>query len=248
MTIIDAKTGRRMQTSASFCTYRTPGAVIAPASLDDRHGLAADEISWLDDDGLTGGEALEDLDALLFLPARRHALLDRAAVLHAEHLLDTGEDDDRRRGHEDRRLIGPHHDLGLGERARAQYRALVRHLGLDRQRSVLLLDRRGQPDDAAAVDGRITLDRYPDLLAHAHAGGGALGNGQRESDGVDADERGHGSPRHQVFADGGPALADDPVGGRREHAVDEGLARHLQLRPSLGQHRLAIARFLDRVV
>src|SRR4029450_11352769 len=110
-----AKTGLRMQTSASFCIQVTtvemergilpswtPLAALALRAHGDR--LTRGEPSGLDDDRFAGGDPLDPLDGVAALPSRPDALLDDAPLAHAEHLRDAGEGHDRARRHEHRRL------------------------------------------------------------------------------------------------------------------------------------------------
>src|SRR5262245_708726 len=95
MTIMVAKTGRLMQTSASFCTGEL-------AFGGD--GLAGREIARLEHDGLARIEAGHDLDAVARAPSRLHADLHDLALAHGEHLLDARERHERGGGNADHRL------------------------------------------------------------------------------------------------------------------------------------------------
>jgi len=86
-------------------------------------------------------------------------LLHRLSVLDDEHLLEAGEGHHRRGRKHDGGAVGVDHDLGARERAGAKLPALVRHLGLDDQRAVLLLDGRAQAGHAAGVRGGVPSSR-----------------------------------------------------------------------------------------
>src|SRR5690242_1574841 len=95
ITIIVAKTGRLMQTSASFCTRALPLG---------GHSLAGRQVAGLEHDRFAGLEPGHDLDAVVGAAAGLHADLDDLALSHHEHLLDAGERHERRGGDADHRL------------------------------------------------------------------------------------------------------------------------------------------------
>jgi hypothetical protein len=227
--IMAAKTGRRMQTSASFCTAvpSGPGRRDAGGSRLHRHRLTGGQVARLDDHRVPGPEPREDLDPIPRPAAGLDADLDGLVLLHGEDLLDAGERHDGGRGHRDHADVAHHHDVGLGERPRAQHGPLVGHLRLDEQRAALLADGRRDAGDAAPVLAGHALDRHGHELALAHAARIALGHGQPEPERVEFDDGGDRRPRGQVLADRRPALADRPVDGRRDDRVGELLAGQL---------------------
>src|SRR5262245_36788889 len=191
MTSMVANTGRLMQTSASFCI----------ALLDRGDGLAAREVPRHGDDGVAALEPVDDLDVGAQTAPGGHPDLSGLALADDQHLLDAGEDDDRGRRHRHHRLAHLGHDLDPRERARPQEPALVRHLGLDQQRPVLLLDDRGQPHHTPAVERGIALDGQGYGVAHAHAGALALGDRHAQAQRVHAHHRGDRRAGYQILAD-----------------------------------------------
>src|SRR5512139_4259841 len=128
---IAAKTGRRMQISASFCKYALP------RHADRRSG---GEVAGVDHHRLAGGDTLEDLHPVARAPTGPDPLLHGAVALHHEDLLEAGEGRDRRGGHEDGRATGLDDDLGAREGPGPEPALAVRHRGLHGQGTALLLD------------------------------------------------------------------------------------------------------------
>src|ERR1700742_753116 len=96
-----AKTGRRIQISASFCiTYLN-------SLPDDADLFAAHEVAGLDDDRIARLDSGEDLHLVAFPAALLDPLLAGGVAVgagHTDHLVDPGEGDDRGGGDEDRQL------------------------------------------------------------------------------------------------------------------------------------------------
>ena len=234
-----AKTGRRMQISASFCIR---------SRLFTWTGWPPTRFPGSATTGSPALSPVDDLHAIPLATSGLHAHLDAAPVTNGEHLLDPREDDDGRDRHEHRRLVGGHDDLGPGEGPGPEPPLRVGDLGFHRQRAALLLDRRRQPRHPPAIGGGVSLHPHPDLLAHPDPGGRALGHGQDQPERMDPHQRGHRGPRGQVFAHRGPPLSDHALDRSAEHRVGEGLAGQLQLGSSLGQDRLPRANLLQRVL
>src|SRR5215831_20249578 len=238
MTSMVANTGRLMQTSASFCM----------ALLGHGDGLTAGEVAGHGDDRIAALEALDDLDVRAQAAAGRDAHLGRLALTDDQHLLDAGEHDDRGGRHGHHRLAHLGHDLDAREGARPEESALVRHFGLDQQRTVLLLNDRRQPHHATAVERRIALDRQGDCVACADAGAFALGNRDTQAQRMHAHHRGDGRARRQILAHRGLLEAHDAVERREDHGVGELLPSQIELGAALRDDGLAVADFLDRVL
>ena len=71
-------------------------------------------------------------------------------------------------GHGDHAEIAREDDVGLGEGAGPEHRALVGHLGLHQERAVLLADGGRDAGDAPAVLAGHALDGHDDRLPHPH--------------------------------------------------------------------------------
>src|SRR3990172_6887837 len=159
--IIAAKTGRRMQTSASFCK---------DGLLLQYDRLPAGEVAWFDHDRLARGEPLENFHPVARFPPGPDPLLHGKTVLDAEHLLDAGEGHDRRGRHKDGGAVVLDYDLRARECTGAQPAFPVRDLGLHDKRTVLFLDRRTQSDHAPVMLCMVTFRPHADRLPGPHIG------------------------------------------------------------------------------
>ena len=136
--------------------------------------------------------------------------------------------------------VGIDHDLGARERAGAKLPVLVRHLGLDDQRAVLLLDGRAQAGHATGVRHGVPLQQDPDRLPDPHGGCVPFRHRHPKPERVDPDQAEHRSAGGQVLAHRSAAFPHGPVDRRAQHRVGQLLPGQGEARAPLGKHFLAV--------
>src|SRR5689334_18185511 len=125
-TIIDAKTGRRIQISASFCiTY--DGSLVN--HFDSLPGL---QVARINHHFFTDVNAGHNLRKLRTATTGRDRTLERFSVLHDDYFLDSSKRYDRVVRHRDRHLRVVRHDFGVRKRPGPQ-RPVISHVGFNHE-------------------------------------------------------------------------------------------------------------------
>ena len=191
-------------------------------------------------DRLARGDPFENLHPIAGTAAGPDPLFHGLPVLDDEHLLEAGEGHYRRGRNHDGGAVGLDHDLGARERAGAKLPVLVRHLGFDVQRAVLLLDGRAQAGDTAGVHRGVSLQQDPDRLPDPHGGSVPFRHRHPEPERVDPDQGEHRSAGGQVLAHRSAAFPNGPVDRRAQHRVGQLLPGQGEARAPLGKHFLTV--------
>src|SRR5690349_19150621 len=153
-TIIDAKTGRRIQISANFCITYNDGSLI-----NHFDSLPRLQVARIDHHFFTDIYAGDDLRKFRTASASRDRTLEGFSILHHDHLFNTRKRYDRVVRHGDRHLRVVSHYLRVRKRSRPQA-AVISHVGFNHEYAVLFCDRRTQTRDLAGIDVLIPLNGY----------------------------------------------------------------------------------------
>src|SRR5262245_18631103 len=237
-TSTEAKTGRRMEISASHCTS-VPSLFPDGAAVDQRVRRRGDYT-------LVGLEAAQDLElAVQLAPELDEALL--GAIVP--------DDEDPRyarvglhgRGrHEWRRRSDGQLDARRGEEPGLERAAGVGHERLDHQGARVSFEGRAHIGDGA-LEGpaRIRLDPEGDLLYALHRRDRGLRYRQLDPQRIDAHDRRDPRAPLEVLPDV-DVLLDDQTGVRRpDRGVGERLSRHGHAGPLRLERLVALARLVD---
>src|SRR5689334_4816719 len=161
-TIMDAKTGRRIQISANFCMDYCRRKLVN--HFDSLAGL---QVARIDNYFLTHTHARYHFREFRTAPAGRDRSLECFSVLNDDDFLDSRKRHNRVVWHRDCHLRVVGDDLGVSKRSGSQ-RAVIADISFDYEYAVLLRDHRTQTHDLSSVDILIALDGYPNVLTSVH--------------------------------------------------------------------------------
>src|SRR5689334_3733699 len=204
-TIIDAKTGRRIQISANFCITYNDGSLV-----NHFDSLPRLQVARIDHHFFTDVNAGDDLSKFRTTSAGCDRALECFSVLHHDHLLNASKRYDRVVRHGDRHLRVVGNDLRVSKRAGPQ-RPIISDVGFNHQYPVLLRDHRAQAHDLAAIDSRIPLDGYTNILTSMHGARFALGNLGAQPQRIHFHDVHDRRARGEIFADAGAFLLHNAI-------------------------------------
>src|SRR5262245_9318106 len=237
-TSTEAKTGRRIEISASHCTS-------APSLFPD--GAAVDQrVRRSRDNALVGLEAAQDLDlAAHFAPELDEALLG-ALVLHDEDPRDARVGLHGRGRHERGRRSDGQFDARRGEKPGLERPAGVGHERLDHQGARVGLEGRPHVGDGALEGAaRVRLDPEGDLLSALHRCDGGLRHRQLDPQRIDAHDRRDPSAPLDVLPDVHVLLDDQTRVRRPDGGVGERISGHGHAGPLSLERLVALPCLVD---
>src|SRR5262245_10374148 len=237
-TSTEAKTGRRIEISASHCTSG-PSLFPDGATVDQR-------VRRRGDDALVGLEAAQDLELAVQLAPELHEALLGALALDDEDPRHPGVRLHRGGRHERRGCPDGQLDARRREEPGLERPARVGHERLDHQGARVGLEGRSHVGDGALEGAaRVRLDPEGDLLSTLHRRDRGLRHRQLDPQRVDAHDRGGPRTLLHVLPDVDVLLDDEARVGRPDRRVRERLARHGHPRPLRLEGLIGLPRLVD---